>query len=1066
VTGWKIYDDKGRVIVTYEPFSGFGYDYQAPTAAVLAGLAAVTTIYDPRGMAILVTAADGSQTITLPGIPADLADPSAYTPSPWVNFRYDADDNAGRTHPGTSAGWSDQYNTPVSTTVDALGRAVTRTEHHAPNSTSTTSTAYDIDGNITAVTEPLGRVALSTDYDKMKRPWRRHGIDHGTVSTAPDPAGTAIETRDDKGSIRLTAYDHAHRPVLEWAADAAAVAPTLRRVVVYGDQPDSGLPPEQAAAANLLGRICRSYDEAGLLTSAGFDMDGNELGTTRRVLRTDLILSGLPSGPGTWTDTAYVVDWQPQTGQTLDQHAGALIDPTPYSVDLVFDALRRVRTRTGPLDVTGARTTLAYAYNPGGQPTSVSSGTTSYLSQALYNARGQCVLALHGPVLVRCCYDPATFRLTRLRAEPATATPTPLTWSPVAGPSAVLQDYGYAYDLTGNPLTLRDRTPGAGLPVGADPAHSPGPDALDRQFTYDGLYRLSTATGRETVVAPTSPWLDTPAGTDITKARPYLETYQYDQAGNLLNLKHTSASGYTRGYGLTQGSNALATVTIGNAAFAYTYDPSGNLTSEAGVRRFEWDHADRCSTFRIQTDGAVPSLYAQYRYDAAGQRVVKVVKRQGDAPDVTVRLDGVFESLVLSAAEPASTRHDTTHVYAGEARIAVLRHGAPVPGDPYPQATYHLPDHLGSTAAVLDANGVLLNREEFTPYGETSFGSYPHKRYRFTAKERDEESGLNYHGLRYFAPWLGRWLSCDPAGLRDGPASYTYVGDNPLRRVDPTGAAGASAAAVQAAPEPVADLTSQVDQTFLDSLPKTAANDTAASAAETAAESVATKAATRGLSVGARLVEGLGLAFVIGVAVEAGVDASEKWYQVYKAYREVKQTQADIAEQTALNAARDLQQRFDLHISLTHEPRDDSAALRAFRRFINKDLKSDPCAGLRPSGGKSLRQALSRIKWDAGHSVARVFGGTMLAIERRSVNRNSTAERKGINIPKPLVNICGFPMTQDTLLYLLEQKGLDEQLVMQALEMGEVRGWEYKSELNTMFRELWNKAAKEYMLRR
>ena len=61
------------------------------------------------------------------------------------------------------------------------------------------------------------------------------------------------------------------------------------------------------------------------------------------------------------------------------------------------------------------------------------------------------------------------------------------------------------------------------------------------------------------------------------------------------------------------------------------------------------------------------------------------------------------------------------------------------------------------------------------------------KRYRFAGKERDEETGLNYHGVRYYAPWLGRWTSADPAGLVDGPNLYQYALSNPIVRVDAKG---------------------------------------------------------------------------------------------------------------------------------------------------------------------------------------------------------------------------------------------------------------------------------------
>src|SRR5439155_10597158 len=61
------------------------------------------------------------------------------------------------------------------------------------------------------------------------------------------------------------------------------------------------------------------------------------------------------------------------------------------------------------------------------------------------------------------------------------------------------------------------------------------------------------------------------------------------------------------------------------------------------------------------------------------------------------------------------------------------------------------------------------------------------KRYRYTGKERDEESGFSYHGARYYAPWLGRWASCDPAGMGDDANLYAYVRANPTRGRDPTG---------------------------------------------------------------------------------------------------------------------------------------------------------------------------------------------------------------------------------------------------------------------------------------
>jgi RHS repeat-associated protein len=61
------------------------------------------------------------------------------------------------------------------------------------------------------------------------------------------------------------------------------------------------------------------------------------------------------------------------------------------------------------------------------------------------------------------------------------------------------------------------------------------------------------------------------------------------------------------------------------------------------------------------------------------------------------------------------------------------------------------------------------------------------KRYRYTGKERDEESGFYYHGARYYAPWLARWTSADPGGMVDGVNLFAYGRNSPLTFSDSSG---------------------------------------------------------------------------------------------------------------------------------------------------------------------------------------------------------------------------------------------------------------------------------------
>ena len=48
-------------------------------------------------------------------------------------------------------------------------------------------------------------------------------------------------------------------------------------------------------------------------------------------------------------------------------------------------------------------------------------------------------------------------------------------------------------------------------------------------------------------------------------------------------------------------------------------------------------------------------------------------------------------------------------------------------------------------------------------------------------------TGFTHHGMRYYAAWLARWTSADPAGVVDGPNLYRYARNNPLRWTDPGG---------------------------------------------------------------------------------------------------------------------------------------------------------------------------------------------------------------------------------------------------------------------------------------
>ncbi len=102
---------------------------------------------------------------------------------------------------------------------------------------------------------------------------------------------------------------------------------------------------------------------------------------------------------------------------------------------------------------------------------------------------------------------------------------------------------------------------------------------------------------------------------------------------------------------------------------------------------------------------------------------------------------------------------------------------------------YHS-DHLGSANWITDKNGAPVQYLHYLPYGQLlanqqATGSAYDERYKFIGKERDEESGYDYFGARYYIPPLLHWSSVDP--LVDDYlwiSPYAYCGWNPLLYID------------------------------------------------------------------------------------------------------------------------------------------------------------------------------------------------------------------------------------------------------------------------------------------
>jgi hypothetical protein len=290
-------------------------------------------------------------------------------------------------------------------------------------------------------------------------------------------------------------------------------------------------------------------------------------------------------------------------------------------------------------------------------------GNSVSVKYIAYNAKGQCTLVIYGnTVMTRYRYDEKTLRLARTRSEKyedkTIRSPLQLIYRPLGGSTSqglLFQDFSYDYDLVGNILKIHDRTPKSGV------SNTPGGIyGLDRVFTYDSLYRLLSATGRECTYGLYNelppPWLEKPKCVDPTLTRAYTQEYRYDSVGNMQSLKHyivenATERGFTRKFTLPQdGENAqktnrLSTLTVRDKTmYSYAYDKSGNLIEEGSLQHFEWDHGDHVRAFYIRSgDTGASNDYTHYLYDSTGQRVKKLVRISDSVYRVTVYIDGVFE---------------------------------------------------------------------------------------------------------------------------------------------------------------------------------------------------------------------------------------------------------------------------------------------------------------------------------------------------------------------------------------------------------------------------------------
>jgi len=773
--GRTVLNNKGNPVKQYEPYFSVTPFYEDARELVETGVTPVI-FYDAPGRVIKTEYPDGT---------VSRAEFTAWRQATFdandtvLESRWYADRNSpdpGQAAPADSeelAAWkaAGHAGTPSIRHMDNLGRVVYILDHNRAGGADTfheTTIHLDIEGNALRVVDARGNTVATWAYNLLGQRVLERTMDKGARWSLNNVAGNPVRLWDERGHTFTTSYDALQRPLTMHVAGGDGDVPldAVFQMMVYGE----GQPGD--TANNLRGQVFHHYDPSGKATSVRHDFKGNLLEGQRQFT----------------ADYKTTPDWRAADPDSL-------LEAETFTTVLAYDALSRITATTHP---DGSLVTPGYNASslldslvanmaaPGGGPRE----DITFVQNIRYNQKGLRANILYGNgVRTTYRYDPLTFRLIHLQSRRQDNT--------------VLQDLRYTFDAVGNITQVGDDA----KPTVFFDNHMVTPKA---DYTYDALYRLVEASGREHIAqvdfGGEDQWQDLAflnrhSPGDPMAWRTYTQHYRYDNVGNLSEMNHAAVNGnWTRSYTYEADTNRLVRTTVGAQTYNYAHHPNhGFMTGMPHLQVLAWDFRDRLQAVSRQAVAAGTPEMTYYVYDAKGQRVRKVTENQaaeGVAPtrkDERLYLGGVEIYRKHSGADSGLER-TTLHLLDDSRRIAMVDSRNDVADGTDPRTIrYQFDNHLGSVALETDQAAEVISYEEYHPYGTSAYRAVnadigaAAKRYRYTGMERDEESGFAYHGARYYLPWLGRWLSADPIGIKDGLNLYAYARGNPIVFNDPGG---------------------------------------------------------------------------------------------------------------------------------------------------------------------------------------------------------------------------------------------------------------------------------------
>jgi RHS repeat-associated protein len=641
---------------------------------------------------------------------------------------------------------------------DALNRLTSVTRPISSTNTNPQTTSYTYAGRRRTASDPYGNKKTTlTDVNRQLRQ-TQDALGY-TVTRAYDSAGSLIGITDSVGNTLLknVTYNYGIKPFLVAATDADRGAWTYM--------------------VDSLGERTGWTDAKGQTFSVSYDALSRPKSRTEPDLFTQWTWGSTPASDN--------------MGQLVAECTGtgtACNASTGYSESRTYDSAGRLSTRaiteggnpgndpggvflftygynpttglpntlTYPISTSGFALTLQYGSQYGllqsvtdtSDTTSTCGSTCTLWTANAMNGFGEITQeTLGNGVVTNRSYDAVTSWLSAATAG--------------VGGGAALLNQSYLEDENGNVIQRQDNNKG-----------------LTESFAYDKDNRLTCIALSSSCSGSTFVYDGGSAGPGNITTQAGLGNYTYPAAGNAQPHAVTSITGTYNG--------------IVNPSFAY--DPNGNMTNRASSSaNITWFSDNYPAT--ISANDATGSETVQFTYGPDRQRWEQIYTGP-NGTEKTFYIGGLID-LVFNG-----TTNYRQYIYAGAEPIAVYSRTSTGVNT----MSYMLGDHQGGVSSIASNAGATDVNESFSAFGArrnpTSWSGAP------TSTDLNTIAGLSRQGYT-FQTWLGqsmglnhmngrvedaimgRFLSPDPHITDPTNAQnynrYSYVLNNPLTRIDPTG---------------------------------------------------------------------------------------------------------------------------------------------------------------------------------------------------------------------------------------------------------------------------------------